>query len=76
MQCDAASNFHQVLASGEVVEVGCWAHARRRFVDALASDTARASRMLALIQMLYKVEAEAREQGLDPPAVQALRAAR
>ena len=75
LQCDAASNFHQVLASGEVIEVGCWAHARRRFVDALASDTARASRMLALIQMLYKVEAEAREHGLDPPAVQALRQA-
>ncbi len=71
LQCDAASNFHQVLESGEVIEVGCWAHARRRFVDALASDTARASRILALVQMLYHVEAEAR--ALDPPARRTLR---
>jgi transposase len=76
LQCDAASNFHQVFESGAVIEVGCWAHARRRFVDALASDTARASRILALVQMLYKVEAEAREHGLDPPAKAALRQAR
>jgi len=73
LQCDAASSFHQLFASGEVIEVGCWAHARRRFVDALASDTARASRILALVQMLYKVEAEARTQGLDPPGLLALR---
>lgn len=71
LQCDAASNFHQVLASGEVVEVGCWAHARRRFVDALASDTARSSRILALVQMLYHVESDAR--ALDPPARRAMR---
>jgi hypothetical protein len=40
-----------------VIEVGCWAHARRRFVDALASDKARASRILALVQMLYPLGA-------------------
>jgi transposase len=74
LQCDAASNYHEVLASGKVIEVGCWAHARRRFVDALASDTARASRILALVQMLYHVEAEAR--GLDPPSIRALRQAK
>lgn len=73
LQCDAASNFHQVFASGKVIEVGCWAHARRRFVDALASDTARASAILALVQMLYRVEAQGRDTGLDPPALRALR---
>ena len=73
LQCDAASNFHQIFESGAVIEIGCWAHARRRFVDALASDTARASRILALVQMLYKVEADARQHALDPPAKQALR---
>jgi hypothetical protein len=56
-----------------VIEVGCWAHARRRFLDALASDTARASAILALVQMLYRVEADARDTGLDPPGIRALR---
>jgi transposase len=71
LQCDAGSSYHAIFASGEVIEVGCWAHARRGFIDALASDTARASALLGLVQALYRVEAHAR--GLDPPALFELR---
>jgi transposase len=41
-------------------EVGCWAHARRKFHDARASDPARAHEALARIRSLYEVEAEAK----------------
>ncbi|HJZ56567.1 MAG TPA: IS66 family transposase [Gemmataceae bacterium] len=40
-------------------EVGCWAHARRKFYDARASDPARAHEALARIRRLYDVEADA-----------------
>jgi hypothetical protein len=42
-------------------------------VDALASDTSRASRMLGLVQALYKIEKEGRAAGLDPPGLFELR---
>jgi hypothetical protein len=40
--------------------VGCWAHARRKFHDARASDPARAHESLARIRRLYAVEADAK----------------
>lgn len=55
LQADAYTGYDALYASGRIVEVGCWAHARRRFVDALETDVAAAP-MLALIQQLYQVE--------------------
>lgn len=42
------------------IEVGCWAHARRKFHDARVSDAARAHEALARIRQLYELEAEAK----------------
>jgi transposase len=52
---------------------GCMAHARRRFVRALEAGDARAAIALALIRKLYKLEAQAKDQGLDNAARLALR---
>ena len=49
-----------------MVLVGCLAHARRKFEHALDSDQTRAEQALLLIQQLYAVEREAREQHLAP----------
>jgi transposase len=43
-----------------LIEVGCWAHARRYFHKALESDQARMGPVLLLIAQLYRVEKEAR----------------
>jgi transposase len=43
-----------------LIEVGCWAHARRYFHKALDSDQARMGPALLLIAQLYRVEKEAR----------------
>jgi transposase len=43
-----------------LIEVGCWAHARRYFHKALASDQARMGPALLLIAQLYRVEEQAR----------------
>lgn len=47
-----------------VLPLGCWAHARRKFDEALKEDQARASYALEQIGMLYDVERMADEQGL------------
>jgi len=43
-----------------LIEVGCWAHARRYFHKALESDHARMGPALLLIAQLYRVEKQAR----------------
>jgi transposase len=66
LQADAYSGYdalYQKPGRG-IVEVACWAHARRYFYEAQSSDLMRATVMLAYIGLLYGVEREAREQGL------------
>ena len=55
------------------IEVGCWAHTRRKFYDARLDDRRRCTEMLALIRRLYDVEHEAKETELGPDARLALR---
>jgi transposase len=73
LQVDGYSGYDELFARGDVTEVGCWAHVRRKYFDALAGDTARASTMLALIQRLYRIESQAK--GLGPEERAALRRA-
>ena len=70
---DAYSGYAELHRSGRVVEVGCMAHARRKYFEALPKAPEDASRMLAWIQRLYRIEKEARESGLDADARQRLR---
>jgi transposase len=48
-----------------VLLLGCWAHARRKFTEALKEDKAGAEYALEQIAMLYKVETMADDQNLD-----------
>lgn len=45
--------------------IGCWAHARRKFVEALEENKKYASEAIVYIGKLYKIEEEMREAGLD-----------
>jgi transposase len=71
LQADAYSAYDAIYADSQVLEVGCWAHARRKFDEAKTSDPIRAHVALAWIQGLYQVEREAKE--LDDAAREALR---
>ena len=68
LQADAYAGYDALYATGRVVEVGCWAHARRYFWDAKAADAARALLALGFIQQLYAVEAEAKALDADGAA--------
>ena len=67
LQADAYAGYDRMCAGKGVIEVACWAHARRKFFEAKDTD-ARAKDMLDLIGELYAVEAQAR------PAIIAARA--
>jgi len=53
---DAHSVYDHLYASGRMVEVACWAHARRYYFKALSSDPERARIALALIGELFRIE--------------------
>jgi transposase len=48
-----------------VLLLGCWAHARRKFTEALKEDKSGAQYALEQIGMLYRVEAMATDQQMD-----------
>jgi transposase len=69
LQADAYSGFDALYASGRILEVGCWAHARRKFFD-IAQAAPKDSRTLAhealeWIGGLYAIEASIKERPPD-----------
>jgi transposase len=74
LQCDAYPGYDGLFADGRIVEVACWAHARRKFVAAEKTSPALAHEAVARIRQLYAVEHAA--QDLDAPARAALRRAK
>lgn len=65
LQADAYAGYDQVFVSGDVDEAGCMAHARRKFVEAEAADPINVGHVIAAMRKLYRVERQAKEQGLD-----------
>ncbi|XXF81580.1 IS66 family transposase [Myxococcaceae bacterium GXIMD 01537] len=57
---DGYTGYNPVTLPDGRTRVGCWAHCRRRFFDALAT-APEAREALHLILALYRVEAQARE---------------
>jgi transposase len=75
LQADAYAGYDAIYqdAAREVIEVACWAHARRKFFEAQESDIMRSMVMLAYVRLLYEVEREARDRALDGAGRRALR---
>jgi transposase len=75
LQADAFSGYDGIYtgSDGQIVEVACWAHARRKFFEARSSSPAEASLILEMIRRLYEVEDRARL--LDDDARHSLRQA-
>jgi transposase len=73
VQADAYKGYDAFFEMGKATEVGCWAHTRRKFYDACATDPQYGHEMLALIGKLYEVEREAKQNKLDVLAIRELR---
>ena len=71
LQADAYGGYDGIYCGGQVTEVACWAHARRKFFEAKETDSQRAAAMLTMIRELYAVEDEVKL--LDDAARRSLR---
>jgi transposase len=65
LQADAFTGYDCVYASGDVIEVACWAHARRKFVEAAERSPKSALPAVAMIKVLYDIEKEAKEPATE-----------
>ena len=61
LQADAFSGYDGIYAGGLIIEVACWAHARRKFYETLGHYPTEAKRILELIGRLYAVESRAKK---------------
>jgi transposase len=77
LQSDGYAAYEQV-GGPKMVHACCWAHARRKFLEAwkLHPDDRTAARLVARMDELFAIDAEARSAGLDHTARHALRLAR
>src|SRR5512135_3354926 len=79
LQADAFSGYDGIYAGGDVVEVGCNAHARRKFIEAQTTDAARSAAALAYYRQLYAIERDIKAEiaklppNADEPACAAIR---
>ena len=69
LQTDGYDGYNAAVAVNKLTHVGCMAHARRKFSEAVKAQgkkekTGKAHRGLALIQKLYRIEKQARK--LEP----------
>ena len=75
LQADAYAGFHHLYESGTVIEVACWAHARRKFHEIhIAHPSPTTTEAIERIAALYAIEAEIR--GSTPDLRKAVRQAR
>ena len=74
LQSDGYAAYEQV-GGPKMVHAACWAHSRRKFFEALKlhPDDRIATRIVARIDELFAIDAQARTDNLDPAAPHALR---
>jgi transposase len=58
LQADAYGGYDGIFTGshGQIIEVACWAHARRKFYDARANAPREANQVLEWVHQLYDVE--------------------
>jgi len=61
LQADAYAGYDVLFRLGGIVEVGCWAHARRKFFESKETNLAVGMEALARVKQLYAVEDAAKE---------------
>lgn len=65
VHADAYGGYDALFRLPDIAEVACWAHTRRYFHEAQPTAAKEATEALALIQLLYRVEADLKAEGAD-----------
>ncbi len=69
LQTDGYAPYNQFDEVQGITTLNCWAHARRKFIDAQSFDTTKASEVLTQIQLLYAVEKHCTENNYTPDEI-------
>lgn len=75
LQSDAYGAYKALATEGDIILLGCMAHARRKFYEALKTAPRECALILKLIGQLYGFEENYRLEGLEPVARQSRREA-
>lgn len=75
IQSDGYNVYDVVAKKLKLKQLGCWAHARRKFLDAYEAGFQQAKPIVELIAKLYIIEKFAKEQELQPSEIEDLREA-
>ncbi|MFN0057153.1 MAG: IS66 family transposase [Planctomycetota bacterium] len=73
LQVDGYAGYDEAVRLYMLVVARCWAHIRRKFVDARSSASSRAEAVIARIQRIYRIEQQARDGNLSYADRRALR---
>ncbi len=77
VQTDGYVGYDFLDIQEDVLHVGCWAHARRKFVESESSgskkNNRRATKALGFIRKLYRLEKQAKVDELEPDDIYAMR---
>lgn len=73
IQTDGYSGYTYLASLQGLTHLSCWVHARRYFDKALSNDRERAEHVMKLIQLLYAIEAIARDAEMSHQDRHALR---
>jgi transposase len=74
LQVDAYPGYTSLLELDRIIAAYCWAHARRKYIEAQETDKERSRIALAFIQKLYAVEREIK--GIAPKRKKRVRRSR
>jgi len=66
LQTDCYAGYDEIVRLRGIVRLGCWAHARRMFFKAKTYHPEPCNLILGMTQKLYRIEREAKENGLPP----------
>lgn len=76
LQTDGYSGYKTLTKKKGITSVGCWAHARRKFIEIIKSTgnkTGKAGEAVKVIKKLYDIEREVKEDQHPPDKIKALR---
>lgn len=74
LQCDGYGVYGSLAKDNpKLIAVGCWSHARRKFVDALDEQPDQATPLVDEVRKLYAIERHARDECLTAPQRQQAR---
>lgn len=73
MQADAFPGYDALYKDGRIVEVGCWAHARRYFIEAEDGEPDLSREAVRRIGELYAIERQAKQAQRSPEEIREVR---